>query len=520
MASSQDWWRFAAREVWAPTADEMAEIDSHAIATSIPERSLIENAGRSLAVRLHDRWPEGPVVALVGGGHNGADGLVAARTLHAWGRPVRLVRCGAHPPDPDVLLGWELALDGPESLGAALAGCAVVIDGILGTGVRSAPRAAQAEIIERLNAAGVPVVAVDGPSGVDFTTGAVPGAAVRADLTVTFGWPKLGLLRHPARSLCGDIEVVEIGLPSPVPAPRARVITAAWIADLLGHRPANAHKGDAGYLTLVAGQPGMAGAAILAARAAIRAGVGIVRVVSAPANREIVQTALPAAVFVSWDDAGAVGEAIAWADAVALGPGLGSSAERRSLVEAALGGAAGRPVILDADALNVFSGQPKALANRVTGPAVLTPHPGEMARLVDRSAPEIGADPPAAARSLAAQTGATVVLKGSPSWVADPAGDVRVSSLASAAFATGGMGDVLTGLVGAYLATGLGPADAASAALMVSGLATVTGGPPVGRSADDIPDRLPAARASLDLVRPGATAGVLFALPAVEDDAP
>jgi len=496
----------------------MAEIDGHAIASSIPERSLIENAGRSLAVRLHARWPEGPIVVLAGAGHNGADGLVAGRTLHAWGRPVRLVRCADGAPEPDVLQGWDLTLEEPAALGEALAGCGVVIDGILGTGLRSAPRAPQAEIIGRVNVSGASVVAVDGPSGVDFTTGAVPGAAIRADLTITFGWPKLGLLRHPARARCGDIEAVEIGFPSPVPKPQARVITAAWAAELLGHRPVNAHKGDAGYLTLVAGQKGMAGAAVLAARAAIRGGVGIVRVVSAPQNREIVQTAVPAAVFVPWDDIDAVEDAIAWADALALGPGLGSSASRRSLLEQALGAGDVCPVVVDADALNVW-GDPDALSGCLTGPAVLTPHPGEMARLAGLSAEEIASDPPAAARSLAARTGASVVLKGAPTWVSGPTGEVRVSSLASPAFATGGMGDVLTGLVGAYLATGLSPADAASAALMVSGLATVVGDDPVGHSAEDVPDRLPAARASLDGTRPGTIAGVVLALPAVEDGA-
>jgi len=496
----------------------MAEIDAHAIASSIPERSLIENAGRALAARLHERWPEGSVVALAGAGHNGADGLVAARTLHGWGRPVRLLRCAEGAPEPDVLQGWDVSLENPDVLRDALAGCGVVIDGLLGTGLRSAPRPPQADIIERVNEAGAPVVAVDGPSGVDFTTGAVRGAAIRADLTVTFGWPKLGLLRHPARGRCGNIEVVEIGFPPPVPKPNARVITAAWVAELVGHRPVTAHKGDAGYLTLIAGQEGMAGAAVLAARTAIRGGVGIVRVVSAPENREIVQAAAPAAVFVSWDDADAVENAIEWADALALGPGLGSSVQRRSLIERALGVAGGRPVVIDADALNVW-GDPDALSERLTSPAILTPHPGEFARLSGRAPEEIAADPPAAARFLAERTGASVVLKGAPTWIADPTGEVRVSSLASPAFATGGTGDVLTGLVGAYLAAGLAPADAASVALMVSGLATVFGGDPVGHCAEDVPDRLPAARASLDAVRPGARAGVMLALPAVEGGA-
>jgi len=518
VAPSGDWWRLAARTVWVPTAAEMASLDRRAIERSIPERALIENAGRALALRLHARWPEGPVVALAGSGHNGADALVALRTLHAWGREVVAIRCGAAAPDPPVLDGWDILLEPPDTIDSALSRAAVAIDGILGTGLSSAPREAQAQLIGRLNASDCKVVACDGPSGIDFTTGAVPGEAVEADLTVTFGWPKIGMLRFPARGLCGEIETVEIGFPPPAPTPRARLITAAWAAALLGRRGDDAHKGLAGYVTLVGGQAGMAGAIVLAARAAIRGGAGVVRVVSAPANRDIIQAAVPAAVYVAWDDGDAVAEAVRSSSAVGIGPGLGTDDGRRELVASCLAAVEGAACVLDADALNIWGGDLEALGNALPPETALTPHPGEMGRLLGRDTRDVTGDPLATAGELAARTEAVVVLKGAPTVVAEPAGGLRVSSIVSPGLAAGGMGDVLTGLIAAHAAGGLSPADAAATALMVSGLATVFSSAPVGQSAEDVPDRLPAARVALDTVEPGRTPGVVVALPAARAD--
>lgn len=511
----RDFWRMAAREVWLPTSAEMAELDRAAVESgAIPERALIENAGREVARLLQTRYPEGPVVALAGSGHNGADALVAVRTLAAWGRPVRAVRCGSGPPEPDVLRGWDIPLTAPDALSGALRGSAVLLDGVLGTGLASAPRQPQARILEEANASGLPIVSVDGPSGADFTTGAVPGVCARATLTVTLGWPKLGLLRFPARGFCGDLVAVEIGFPPPRTPIAARAVTAPWARALLTPRPDSAHKGRAGYLALVAGQQGMAGAAVLAARTAVRAGIGIVRVVSAPENREIVQTAVPEAVFVGWDVPRAVEEAVAWADAVAVGPGLGRGDDRARLVETVLERAGDHPVLIDADGLNAWEGRPEELAETLRGPALLTPHPGEMGRLLGREVPEILADPPDAARTAARRVGRTTLLKGAPSWVAEPDGTLRVSTILTAALATGGIGDVLTGLAGAYLAAGLAPADAATAALMVSGLAAARAPEAVGHAASDVPDRIPEARSAIEGTRASAWPGVLLALPA------
>jgi NAD(P)H-hydrate epimerase len=508
--------------VWLPTAAEMAEIDRVAVESgAIPERALIENAGRVLARLVHERFPVGRVAVLAGSGHNGADALVAGRTLSAWGRSVGFVQCGSRAPDPDVLAGWELTLEPPEAMDREFAVADIVIDGILGTGLTTAPRPPQARMIERVNAARAAVVAADGPSGVDFTTGRVPGAAIRADLTVTFGWPKMGLLRFPARERVGDLVSVEIGFPPPKPQPSTRAVTAAWAADLVGGRPADGHKGDAGYLAIVGGEPGMAGAAVLAARAAIRAGVGIVRVVSAPENRTVVQTSVPEAVFVDWSSSEAVQAALNWAGAVAVGPGLGTGPERTELIQRVLKGGS-VPLVIDADALNVLAAEAaKAEAGAPLGPpaplrpVLLTPHPGEMARLLGTSVGEVREDPPAAARRLADATRATVLLKGAPTWVARPGGELRATTLVSPAFASGGMGDVLTGVCGACLASGLNPADAASAALTLTALAVLRGVDEIGGSAADVPNALPEARRALGRLRSGAWPGVNLALPAL-----
>jgi NAD(P)H-hydrate epimerase len=520
LTNRQEWWRAAARRVWLPTAEEMAALDRAATGSgSIPERALIENAGREVARLVQHRWPEGRVVALAGSGHNGADALVALRTLSAWGREVTAVRCGSKPPEPDVLLGWRIPVADPEELPIHTNGAAVLLDGILGTGLSAAPREPQASIIETVNSTGVPIVAVDGPSGANFSTGAVPGACIHATLTVAFGWPKLGLLRFPARARCGDVLAVEIGFPPPDQTPGARAITAAWVAeDMLRPRAANAHKGSAGYLTLVAGQPGMAGAAVLAARAAVRGGVGIVRVVSAPENREIVQTAVPEAVFVPWDSLDGVAESTAWADAIALGPGLGCEPARMALVDHVLEARGEKPALLDADGLNLWEGRADTLAEALGGAALLTPHPGEMARLLGRPLDEIVADPPGAAREASERFHATVLLKGAPSWVAEVGAPLRVTTLLTAALATGGMGDVLTGLAGAYLAAGLTPADAASAALMVTGISALDAPQAIGHSAADVPERLAGARAALEGERLPQWQSVLIALPAAGDE--
>ncbi|HZD04236.1 MAG TPA: NAD(P)H-hydrate epimerase, partial [Longimicrobiales bacterium] len=277
---------FGGERVLVPTGSESAAIDRRAISEQgVAQPVLMENAGRSAAAVVHRLFPEGEVVAVVGSGNNGGDAFVCLRSLAAWGRTVQAVVVGDRPEPEDVLHGWpvERIADGEAVDGGAawLAGAAVVVDGILGTGIRGAPRERQAAAIDRVNAAGRPVVALDIPSGVDADTGTVPGKAVRADITVAFGWPKLGSLLHPGRRLAGRLLAFEIGFPPAGDADAgAWIVTPGWASVRMPRRPPATHKNAVGTLLVVAGSRGMAGAAVMAGRAALRAGAGLVRIAS------------------------------------------------------------------------------------------------------------------------------------------------------------------------------------------------------------------------------------------------
>ncbi|TFG66612.1 MAG: NAD(P)H-hydrate dehydratase [Gemmatimonadales bacterium] len=493
-----------------PTGSEMVEIDRLAVERGgAEERVLIEAAGREIARRLACRWPDGPVCALIGSGHNGADALAAGRTLLTWGRDVRFVLAGTREPATDARSGWPIALESLDEFRSSPPTAGVLLDGILGTGASGAPRPEQAALIQAVNSLELPVVSIDGPSGADLTTGAIPGACIRAHLTVCLGWPKFGLLLQPSRSHCGVIEAVEIGFPPLDPVPVARVVTARWVRSMLRSRPPDAHKSNSGYLLLAAGNQGMAGAAILAARAAYRAGAGIVRIAGNPANREIIQSSVPGAVFESWTED--MAQAVSWAHALAIGPGLGRGADQRALVVGLLQTRSDRPVVIDADALNAFEDEPESLASLLTTADVMTPHPGEMARLLRCSVADIVADPLRAVREAIETFSCTVMLKGSPTLIADKAGPVRVASTGGPALAVGGTGDVLSGAIGAYLAAGYSGADAASVATLLTGVAAGAGPGHVGLVAEDIPDGIPAARQAVEALGSRLSDAVLYA---------
>jgi NAD(P)H-hydrate epimerase len=350
-----------------------------------------------------------------------------------------------------------------------LAAADVCVDAILGTGTVGAPRGTAAAWIEAANGSERPIVALDLPSGVDATSGRVEGMAIRAVATVTFGWPKIGLLLHPARAHCGRLLAVEIGFP-PLDATGshgAAALTPAWAAARLRARPPDAHKGRSGWLLVVAGQHGMAGAAALSAESARRAGAGLVRVASVESNRAILQTLVPEAIFVDRDR---LPEAeLRGMTAVVAGPGLGTAPEARDALFHSLEATGSAPVLLDADAINLFAREPDALhAQALRRPVVLTPHPGEMGRLLEMETEEVTGDPPAAARLAAERFGCIVLLKGQPSLVAAPGEPLLVNTVGSSDVAAAGMGDQLTGVIGAFLAAGLGARDAAAAGLFYS----------------------------------------------------
>ncbi|MEJ2539702.1 MAG: NAD(P)H-hydrate dehydratase [Gemmatimonadota bacterium] len=475
------------------TGTTAAAFDAWAIQErNVPQAALMERAGVAAARVVHHLHPQGAVCVLAGKGNNGGDALVAARSLAAWGREVRLVTADRPAPHP-LLHDWPVShrdaadLD-DRGLELVLVGASVVVDGLLGTGISGAPRGAAGRIVEALRSCEAPVVALDVPSGVDADQGRVAGAAVRAAATVAFGWPKLGTLLHPGRAHTGRLLVVEIGFPPLRPEDRAGLLlTPAWAQGRWPRRDPVTHKNKVGALAVVAGRTGMAGAGILASRAALRSGAGYVRLVTDPGNREVVQSALPEAVFVDASDPGAVREALESSRAVAVGPGMGTDESAAHLLRQVL--AVDRPRVVDADALTLLSEGSEAVPAGAR--TVLTPHPGEAARLLGDSVEGVEKDRVDATERLMDGTGVgVVVLKGAPTLVRSAAG-MNVDTVATSDLAVAGMGDTLTGAIGAFLAQGCPPADAAGLGLVATGRAGARAARGVGLQSGDIPEALP-----------------------------
>ena len=475
---------FGRPEVYAPTGREAAAFDRWAIdEAGVPDAVLMENAGRAAALVADRLWPDGPVLVLAGGGNNGGDGVVLARTLLSQGREVRILCLGREAaPDP-LLHGWPVpAGPVPSDAGAlrsVLGEAGVVVDALLGTGIRGSPREPFARVIRVVNGSPTPVVSLDIPSGVDADRGQVPGEAVRADATIAFGAPKLGTLLFPGRERAGRIIAVEIGFPPlGTRAIPGRVITAGWAGRHRPRRRPVTHKKAEGQLLVVAGSPGVAGAAVLAGRGALRAGVGYLRVASHPENREILQAALPEALFVDALDAGALGEAAEASDAVAAGPGIGTNGDAGRRLDALLGLPGPRGLLLDADALTLLGAGALPAFARASSPGrrLLTPHPGEMARLGAPRA-ETRDRPVGVARRAAERYRSAVLLKGQPSLLASGTEErVWVSTGGSSELARAGTGDVLAGVAGAFLARGADAAAAGALALHYTGRAAALAG--------------------------------------------
>jgi len=428
------------------------------LAATLPAGALMQRAAAGLATacaRRLGRVYGARVVLLVGAGNNGADALWAGARLAARGAQVTAVT----PAEPagDALAALRAAhgrVAGPE----AIDGADLVVDGLVGIGGRGGLRPAAAELVRRT--AGARVVAVDVPSGVDADTGAVEGVAVRAELTVTFGTRKPGLLVGAGRDHAGDVELVEIGLA--LPAPALEVLTAYDVVRLLPTAGEVVDKYSRGVVGVAAGSQQYTGAAVLATGAAVRAGAGMVRFAGAEHAAEQVRSRWPEAVVSALRGAEVVraGRVQAWV----VGPGLGTDDEAAATVQALLGQDV--PVLLDADALTVCAEHQDWLVRR-EAPTLLTPHDREFARFGEAVRP----DRVGSVRALADRLGVTVLLKGDATVVAEPRGRVRVNTTGSAVLATAGSGDVLSGATGALLAQGLGPLDAASVAAYLHGLA-------------------------------------------------
>lgn len=475
------------------TAAEAEALDRRAQSDGFPGRALMENAGRAAAAIIQRLHPSGHVIAVVGGGNNGGDALVALRSLRAWGREVAWIPATSSDPDPVLLGGVDIPRLGPDEADRAFAAAGVLVDGILGTGARGAPREPVAGLIRRMNGSGRPIVALDIPTGVDPTTGEIAGEAIAAAETVMFGWPKRGALFHPGRAWCGRLVAVEIGFPPVDDGFEAALITPDWARSRLPDRPPDAHKNTVGRVLVVAGRSGMSGAAAIAGRSAVRAGAGLVRLVADEASRLVIQSHVPEGLFVDRSDRDAVLEALAASDAVLIGPAIGTGEDGAGLLDAILERLDDRACVLDADALTILAGRDGALAD-LDHRFVLTPHAGEMSRLTGAPTGRIVADPIGHAAELAGEmAGAAVLLKGAPSVVAAPGRPAMASAVGSSDQASAAMGDQLGATIATFAAAGATPPDAAALGLFYGGRASEIARRGRGLTPDDVADHLTAA---------------------------
>jgi NAD(P)H-hydrate epimerase len=437
------------------TAAEAAALDDLAIASGTPSHTLMQRAGEAAAAEIERTYHDAlsaPVTVYAGAGNNGGDGWVVARALAERGARV-FVREAGDPRSDEAKDARARAL--PLVSRGESDESRIVVDALLGIGAKGAPHGAVAECIARIAAAhdrGATVVAIDAPSGLDADTGTAVGA-VRADLTLTFGTLKRGLAI--ARGVTGRIVVLDIGLGSPPHSDVApELVSARWVRAHVPPISAEAHKGTRKKLIIIGGDMGMAGAPMLAARAAIRSGVGMVRLVVCRDNVPVVQTAVPEAPAHAWpESADEVESTIAsWADAVVIGPGLGASFGSRTLVERVLQGFRG-PVVLDADALNVFANEAEQLGALIGDrPALLTPHPAEFARLLGVHINDVLARRFEIGAELAEVARAAVLLKGVPTVVSNAKGQRLVSCAGTPVLAAAGSGDLLSGIAGTLIA--------------------------------------------------------------------
>jgi NAD(P)H-hydrate epimerase len=497
-------------------AETMRGVDRWAIdIRGVPSLDLMERAGAGVTRAIERLAPDGPVAVVCGKGNNGGDGLVVARLLREAARSVTVV-CAAPPGafagDARVNLD-RLPGDAPleltedrERSERALTEATVIVDALLGTGFQGEPHGTVGEAIEAVNAARAPVVSVDVPSGVDSSTGVASGAAVRAVVTVSFHAGKPGLWIGPGKAHAGEVETIEIGIPRGWPGAAKIGLIAPSVLGLLPRRGPSSTKFLSGHVLIAGGSRGLTGAPRMAAEAAMRAGAGYVTAFVPASLQAILATAGPPELMTHGlpdEDGGLTAggvqdvlEASRRGGALALGPGLGRSDGAVQFIRELAHGAK-VALVLDADGLNAHAGRLSELAAR-TAPTVLTPHAGELGRLLEVGSEEIERERLRHVRAAAEQSRAVVVLKGDDTLIADPSGRVAVSPGGAPALATAGTGDVLTGVIAALLAAGLDPFTAAAAGVSLHAEAGREAarrqGAAEGVVASDVIAALPAAR--------------------------
>jgi len=509
------------------SASEVMALDRHAIdQLGIPGVVLMENAGRICSDLFADKFSDyfpGSVLILAGQGNNGGDGYVMARILAERGWRVTTLVLGREETisgDARVMLnivrklGFSISF--VEEVSAlkdhfAAAAPNLIVDAIFGTGLNSDVRGLQAEAITLTNQSVAPVFSVDIPSGVDGSTGRVCGLAVKADLTVTFDHAKIGHGSQPGAVYAGDLRVVDIGIPLTGRqefSSNVHLLDELEVQTLLPERSAVGHKGKFGHLLVLAGSPGKTGAAALTGNAAVRSGCGLVTVATPASVHDIIEVKLTEAMscpladqsgLLSLPAQAQIEQLLVDRQALAVGPGLGQSVELAELIKNLVSSAT-VPMVIDADGLNLLADQLECLHGRSDHPLILTPHPGEMARLTGSTVSEIEADRFEVAQKFAVKHGVVLLLKGARTLIAAPDGRVNINSTGNDGLASGGSGDVLTGLIGGLLAQGLDGFSAATLGAWLHGraaelVADLQG--TAGMAASDLLPQLPVARQGL-----------------------
>lgn len=502
------------------TAQQMRDLDRLTIESGTPGHVLMERAGAGATAALLDAFPQvraTPVLVFAGKGNNGGDGFVMARLLKKEGVTCEVILTATK----DEVKGDALRnlkafmrmrgriheVTSSERLADVrekLSECGLVVDALLGTGLSAPVQGLMAEIIAMINASGIPVVAVDTPSGLDTDRGEPLGTAIRAALTVTFGYPKIGLIQPAAQAEVGRLEVVDIGIAPQALAtvkPGLVLLTQVSIGALLRPRTVDSHKGDFGHLLVLAGARGKSGAALLSGGAALRMGTGLVTLAGPASLNTIFSSVVVEAMTVPMPEREdgslalnerAVAEALQGKSALAFGPGIGVSTDTIGLARWLLVNST-VPLVIDADGLNCLATD-LSMLREARVPVILTPHPGEMARLAKVSNAEVQSQRVDIARTFAREHRCYLVLKGSRTVIATPEGDVWINPTGNPGMASGGMGDVLTGTISGLLAQGYAPDQACQIGVFLHGYvgdrAAEEKGP-VGILARDLIERLP-----------------------------
>lgn len=458
------------------TAEEMRAADEHAINDlKIPSLTLMENAA-SRVTEIALRNDALRVLVVCGKGNNGGDGLAVARMLKDAGRSPSVLLIGkASELKADPAENWKRALasqipcvEDPEALllEEMLAESELVIDAIFGTGLTKAVEGPYSSSIQKINRSGKEILSIDVPSGMKSDSGALIGPCLRAHSTVALAALKYCHIQSPASKMCGEIHVVEIGIPA---SSNTVVVRSGDLRRLLPHRPVDSHKGTYGHAVVIGGSTGKSGAAYLSGKSALRCGAGLVTVVCPSQIQPVIAAHGPEIMTFPSDPAADVNLFLADKTAAAIGPGMGISNDAKQLFDAVLSQFQG-PLVIDADGLNHLSRDVSALARRKKCSTVLTPHPGEMGRLMNTDTASVQKDRVGAARKVARTTQSIMVLKGYRTVIAHPEGKVWIVPTGGQALASAGTGDVLTGIITGFLSQGLKPLEAAVAGVYIHGL--------------------------------------------------